>query len=306
MTSSAADKLLPSPNSHLPTLIFQLSSLRVPTYNPPMRSGDFHLHTTHSDGVRSSREVIDLAIKHDLHVIAISDHDNIGAYFEVRDYASQHDVTLIPAVELSTDFENEDIHLLAYGFDASADELHAQLEEFRKRRLNRGALMVDRLIELGHPVTHARVDEIRGSASLGRPHIARALLEKGIVATIEEAFDKLLSPGKPGYVDTPRMSSADAIALTHRLGGIVSIAHPTLCAKPMHVIESLRDAGLDAIEAFHPDVPEEDRDRYLAFANENRMLITGGSDDHGFEGAITIGTMRLAEPYLTKFLDRVH
>lgn len=271
-----------------------------------MRSGDFHLHTTHSDGVRSSREVIDLAIKHGLHTIAISDHDNIGAYLEVHDYAAQHDVTLIPAVELSTDFEGEDIHLLAYGFDPSADELHAQLEELRRRRLNRGASMVDRLIQLGYAITHKRVKEIRGNASLGRPHIARALVEGGAVDSIEQAFDDLLSPGKPGYVDTPRMPATDAIALTHRLGGIVSIAHPSLCSKPMHVINSLCSAGLDAIEAFHPDVSQEDRDRFITFARENEMLITGGSDDHGFEGSVTIGTSRLPEPYLSAFLQRVH
>lgn len=271
-----------------------------------MRTGDFHLHTTHSDGVRSSREVIDLAIKHALHVIAISDHDNIGAYFEVRDYAAQHDVVLLPAVELSTDVDGEDVHLLAYGFDASADELHAKLEEFRKRRLSRGALMVDRLIELGYKITHKRVDELRGNASLGRPHIARALVESGASSSIENAFDELLSPGKPGYVNTPRISAPDAIALVHRIGGMISIAHPTLCSDPAKIIDTLRNAGLDAIEAFHPDVPEEERDRLLAYAAEHRMLITGGSDDHGFEGAVTIGTMRLPEPYLTPFLDRVH
>lgn len=269
-----------------------------------MRSADLHLHTTHSDGIRSSREVVDLASAHGLSIIAISDHDNLGAYFEAHEYAHSRGIKLIPAVELSTDIDGQDVHLLAYCFDPNAAELQSQLDDFRSRRLRRGARMVDRLIALGLPITHERVDEIRGDASLGRPHIARALLESKVVKSIEEAFDTLLSPGKPGYVETPRMKAFEAIAIVHRAGGVVSIAHPSVYKNYRQIVTSLVTQGVDGIEAFHPDVPSFDSDHFVALARERDLVVTGGSDDHGFEDKMAMGKVRLTEPHLSRFLER--
>jgi hypothetical protein len=171
--------------------------------------------------------------------------------------------------------------------------------------MNRGALMVERLITLGFPVTFERVNELRGDASLGRPHIARALVEAGVVASIDEAFDRFLSPGMPGYVDTPRIPSEEAIALAHEAGGIISIAHASVYKNPHHVVDLLTALGADAIEAFHPDVPLGHREQFLDLASQRGLLITGGSDDHGFEGSQTIGTCYLSDPHLQALSTRL-
>jgi 3',5'-nucleoside bisphosphate phosphatase len=269
------------------------------------RRADLHLHTSWSDGIRSSRAVIDLAIEHQLEIIAISDHDNVGAYHEIAGYAADRGIQLIPAIELSTSHGGEDVHLLAYGFDASSQRLEDTLEAFRQRRRSRSALMVERLIELGVPISRERVIELAGSGSMGRPHIARALLESGAVTSFQEAFERYLSPGMPGYVDVERITARAAIDLIHQLGGITSVAHPTVYLNHHELVTTLIDEGLDAIEIFHPDVRGEEVDFYLELAKQRHLLVTGGSDDHGFEGAMAIGTSFLQEPYLAPLLERL-
>jgi predicted metal-dependent phosphoesterase TrpH len=165
--------------------------------------------------------------------------------------------------------------------------------------------MVERLIELGHPITLERVQEICGGGSLGRPHLARALVECGSVASIDAAFDELLSPGKPGYVDVARIESEEAIALIHRAGGFASVAHAAVYADGDAVIDALIGAGLDGIEVFHPDVDAEHADRYLALAVQHGLVVTGGSDYHGFEGSRHIGEVMLPEPYTARFVERL-
>jgi 3',5'-nucleoside bisphosphate phosphatase len=255
--------------------------------------------------VRSARAVIDLVGEHQLEIIAISDHDNVGAYHEIAGYAADRGIQLIPAIELSTSHAGEDVHLLAYGFDASSQRLAETLEQFRQRRKGRSALMVERLIEQGVPISRERVVELAGSGSMGRPHIARALLESGAVASFPEAFDRYLSPGMPGYVDVERISARSAIELIHDLGGITSVAHPTVYLNHREIVTTLIDEGLDAIEVFHPDVRGEESDFYLDLAKQRRLLVTGGSDDHGIEGAMALGTSFLQEPYLTPLLERL-
>lgn len=268
-------------------------------------SADLHLHTIHSDGLRTTEAVVRSARELGIDVVAISDHDNLAAVPEARRVADELHMLLIPAIELSTDFDGEDVHLLAYGVDVDSPELNAKLEYFRERRMRRGDLMVEKLISLGIPIRRERVEELRGEASLGRPHIARALMELGVVGSMNEAFDNYLSPGCPGYVNTERIPLDEAIALVHRANGICSLAHPTLNKGGIELARRAVTNGLDAVEAFHPDVDREARAQYLAFAKEEKILVTGGSDDHGFEGAKTMGTSRLVDPYLSALLERL-
>src|ERR1700690_2788037 len=171
-----------------------------------MRYADLHLHTTHSDGTRSAREVIDLAVANRLDVVAISDHDNVAAFAEIRGYASEKGVILVPAAELSAEYLGIDVHLLGYAFDPLNVEVVETLSRFRDARLQRRLRMVERLSEAGVAISVARVRELAGDGSLGRPHVARALVEAGAVPTIDAAFRKYLTPGRPGFVAKRRFS----------------------------------------------------------------------------------------------------
>lgn len=268
-------------------------------------TADLHLHTFHSDGLRSPEAVVRLAAKHKLGVIAISDHDNLAAIPEAQPIADELRIVLIPAIELSTSFDGQDVHLLAYGVDVANAELQAKLEEFRARRLRRGDVMVEQLIAHGIEISRERVEELRGDAALGRPHIGRALIEAGFVKTMDEAFDHYLSPGRPGYIETPRIALVDAIALTHRAGGIASLAHPVLNRGDVETARAAIDMGLDAIEVYHPRLELADRHRYLDLVRERKILVTGGSDDHGIEGRESMGSCRLDEPHVTRLLERM-
>ena len=154
-----------------------------------MRYADLHTHTHHSDGTRSSREVIDVARATGIEILCISDHDNLAAYFESKVYADSREVQLIPGVELSCEYKTHDIHILAYAFDAVDERVDARLRSFRATRADRGKRMIDRLAELGFKVDHRRVEELAAGGAMGRPHVARALVENGYVKSVAEAFD---------------------------------------------------------------------------------------------------------------------
>lgn len=270
-----------------------------------MRFADLHLHTHHSDGLRSPHEVIELAAFHQLGIIAISDHDNLAAIDEATVLARKKGIQVIPAVELSTEYENVDLHLLAYGFDHHDVALEARLERFRRARLERGERMVERLIQQGCSISLGRVHELRGTGALGRPHIARALVEAGVSVSVDDAFEKWLSPGCPGYVEKERFPAGEAIEVIRAAGGLTSIAHPTLYPDFQRLVRQLFERGADAVEAFHPQVNEISRAELQQLAKAHRKFVTGGSDDHGFEDLRTIGTIRLPEVEIAPLLSRV-
>src|SRR6476659_442467 len=187
-----------------------------------MRFADLHTHTSHSDGTRSSREVIDVARAADIGIVSISDHDNLAAYFEVKNHADSVGVTLVPGVELSCSYKGVDVHILAYAFDPVDDAIDARLRQFRETRAARGRLIVDKLRSLGHDITFERVEQLAGGGSVGRPHVARALVERGIVKNVAEGFDRFLGTGKPGYVEKERFAIREAISLIRSAGGLTS------------------------------------------------------------------------------------
>lgn len=270
------------------------------------RFADLHLHTYHSDGTRSPREVIDLAREHGLDIVAISDHDNIAAYFEVKRYADERSVALIPATELSCGYDGADIHILAYAFNTFDERIDERLRRFREVRQRRGYAMVEKLRSLGYDISPERVEQLAAGGAMGRPHVARALVERGYVASIGEAFDKLLGSGKPAYIEKARFSIDEAVALIHDAGGVLSIAHPTLYPDHERIVPELLDAGIDAIEIFHPNVDEENRERYRNLARFRGKFVTGGSDDHGSAKEVeTLGTVRVAETLIGPILERM-
>lgn len=269
-----------------------------------MRYADLHLHTFHSDGIRSPLEVVERVVAAKLAIFAISDHDNIAAYHEVREAARERDLTLVPASELSALYEGVDIHILAYGFDPNDAAIEQRLAAFRETRAQRGDRMVEKLVALGLPIRKAQVSRIAGDGAVGRPHVARALIESGVVDTVQEAFDRFLRPGCPGYVEKARFSVEEAVALVHAAGGVTTIAHPSLYPDHRRLLPRLLDLGIDGIEVFHPDVNDDDRFHYQKIANDRGLILSGGSDDHGYEGRKTIGSVRVPEKAIGAIVER--
>ncbi|MGZ8709797.1 MAG: PHP domain-containing protein [Thermoanaerobaculia bacterium] len=271
-----------------------------------MRYADLHTHTYHSDGTRSPREVIDVAKRHGLEIVAISDHDNLAAYFEIKSYADEQGVTLIPAVELSCAFEGVDVHVLAYAFDPLDETVEAKLRHFRDTRERRGQAMVERLRTLGYEITAHRVEELAAGGAVGRPHVARALVEAGYVPSVAGAFDTLLGTGKPGYVEKERFRISEAVSMIRSAGGVTSVAHPSSYPGHAQLVPRVLDSGVDAVEAIHPDVPDADREMYTNLARFRGKFITGGSDDHGEVKTVqTLGTFRVAENLIGPIMERL-
>ena len=271
-----------------------------------MRYADLHTHTNHSDGTRSSREVIDVAKSHGIEILSISDHDNLAAYFESKLYADSRDVKLVTGVELSCAYKGHDIHILAYAFDPLDERVEKRLRSFRATRAERGRRMVDRLHSLGFRIDHERVKQLAADGAMGRPHVARALVEAGHVQSVAEAFDKLIGAGKPAYVEKERFQIAEAVELIRAAGGVTSVAHPTLYPNHEHIVPEILDAGIDAIEVMHPDVDPASREMYTNLARFKGKFTTGGSDDHGtVKTTQTLGTVRVPETMIKPILDRL-
>jgi predicted metal-dependent phosphoesterase TrpH len=275
-----------------------------------LRYADLHLHTYHSDGTRSPKEVIDVAQSHGLEIIAISDHDNLAAYYEIHPYARERGVTLVPAIELSclvtVDGIGVDVHILAYAFDPHDERIDARLRGFRETREQRGHAIVERLRTLGYDIKAGRVDQLAGGGAMGRPHVARALVEAGYVASVAEAFDKLLGTGKPGYVEKERFRVSEAVSLIRGAGGVTSVAHPTLYPDHERLVPKLLDGGIDGVEVMHPDVDALNRERYTNLARFRGKMTTGGSDDHGsVKTSETLGTIKVPESMIGPILERL-
>ena len=271
-----------------------------------MRYADLHTHTYHSDGTRSPREVIDVAKAHGIDILAISDHDNLAAYFEAKPYADEQNVTLIPATELSCAFNGVDVHVLAYAFDAHDERIEQRLRTFREARQRRGDAMVEKLRSLGLNITSERVRQLAAGGAIGRPHVARALVEGGYASSVADAFDKYIGTGKPGYVEKERFRINEAVSLIRSAGGVTSVAHPSLYPDHARLVAQVLDSGVDAVEVFHPDVKEADRDMYLNLARFRGKFVTGGSDDHGtVKTSETLGTVKVPEKHIQPILERL-
>ncbi len=247
-----------------------------------MAIGDFHLHSTASDGVHAPAWVMETAAANGVRILALSDHDTTAGLDEASAAANAAGLRLIPGLELSTDLGRADVHLLAYGFDRTAKPLQDFLQWQRDGRIGRTQRIVEILGDHGMPLDIARVFEIAGKATVGRPHVARALLEKGYVTSVQEAFDLWLGNGKPADVDRPKLEPADAIQVVHDNGGVVFIAHPIYIGESYDAaIEQLRAWGADGIETYYKHYDAETVAAHAALAQRLGMAASGGSDYHG-------------------------
>jgi len=250
---------------------------------------DLHTHTTASDGSLSPTELIGRAAQLQLGAIAITDHDTVAGLEEGIAAAKRHNLPLITGVELSVEDEVGRFHLLGYGFDPTDGALASALIELRELRSERNRAIMAKSADLGLPIEWS--DVLRqvgdGGEVVGRPHIAAALVEKGIVATIQEAFDKYLATGRPLYTPKDGLTPRRAADLLHATGGIAVMAHPALTrwSEPESLAKRLRslkeDAGLDGVEAYYSQHTPEQTESYLRIAAELDLVVSGGSDFHG-------------------------
>lgn len=269
-----------------------------------MRFADLHLHTFLSDGRRSPLEVVELATRHRLDLIAITDHDHVGAYDEAFDEALRRGITLVPGVELSVAWRGIDVHLLAWAFDPSDEALLSRLTDFQDARYRRGEYMVEKLVALDIPVTLEQVRTICGTGSMGRPHVGQALIDAGICTSMDEAFELYLSPGRPGFVAKARLDIGEALELVRNAGGVSSIAHPYVYPNHELLVPELLELGVDGVEILHPGMPPHLTNHYNDLCVRMDKMRTGGSDDHGFADRQTIGSVRVPVEWLAPIVFR--
>lgn len=247
-----------------------------------MARGDFHLHSTASDGVRSPTWVVETAAANGVQVLALTDHDTTEGLAEARTAAAVAGVQLISGIELSVDLDGADAHLLGYGFTPDHAPLQAYLLEQREGRMGRMKRIVRTLAGYGVGVEVERVLAIAGEASLGRPHIARALVEAGHVASVAEAFDTWLGDGRPAHITRDRLTPREAIALLHEAGGAVFVAHPLFLGEEYaSAVRALATMGVDGIETYYKHYDAATVEAHRALADELGLAASGGSDYHG-------------------------
>jgi len=269
------------------------------------RTIDLHVHSTASDGILSPADVVAQAAAHGVWLLAIADHDTTDGIREARAAAAAAEITLIPGVELSVGAEEHEIHVLGYFIDLDHQPFQAVLRTLRGARDLRNERIVARLRELGAPIDLERVKEIAGAGSVGRPHLAQALIEAGHCASMGEAFGRYLARGKPGYVGRERLGPAEAAQAIRQAGGIPVLAHPGKLGQRRR-IEAIVDTGMEGVEAFHSDHVEKDVELILDIAKARNLLVTGGTDSHGPhpERPIEIGSLDIPDWVGEQFLSR--
>jgi len=241
---------------------------------------DLHLHTNASDGQYSPAELVELARKFD--VIAITDHDTTEGVAPAQQAARQQGApAVIPGIELSAEDEDGDVHMLGYYVDIHNSEFQNTLTRFRDNRYRRGQLMLEKLAAMNMPLQWDHVVAIANGGAIGRPHIARAMLEAGYVESVKDAFNRFISNDGPAYVARTRLSPEESVALIHSAGGVAILAHPGLLKDYRAMLMRLIAVGIDGVEVNHPSNSETVRLDLRGIATATSLIMTGGSDFHG-------------------------
>lgn len=247
---------------------------------------DMHTHTLYSDGLLSPKELIDLAIEKNLSGIAITDHDTIEALEEANQYVKTKDnFILVTGIEFGCEYKGKEVHLLGYFIDYDHSDLIEITEKLKESRVARGEKIVDKLIKLEVDINIDDVKKFARDNYIGRPHIARALVEKNYVKDINEAFDKYLKKGAPAYVERFQLSIKESIELIKKTKGLSVLAHPGLI-KDKEVIDYVISLGIDGIECYHSKHKDNEINDFIELAKTNNLIITGGSDFHGEENIL--------------------
>jgi predicted metal-dependent phosphoesterase TrpH len=245
---------------------------------------DLHIHSTASDGRLTPAEVVREAAKRGLSFIALTDHDTVDGIAPAKAAAKSFpQLKVIPGVEISTDIPEGEVHVLGYFIDYTDAELEASLDRFRNSRVKRAQGMVAKLENLGIHIDWQRVQQIAGGTTIGRPHIAQAMMEKGYIDSFKQAFTDYLGRDRPAYVEREKMTPAEAVALIVKAKGLAVLAHPLTVNQPEAITIELKAAGLAGIEAYYDGYTAEEVNRLVELADKYNLIATGGSDYHGLD-----------------------
>jgi predicted metal-dependent phosphoesterase TrpH len=257
---------------------------------------DLHAHSDRSDGTLSPDEVVALAGRRDLAGIALTDHDTFDGLDEAAAAAGELGLDFVPGIEFSAEYDGASLHILGYWVDPHDEAVNAELDRLSATRFRRGELIVEKLRELGFEIDFERVRRIAGGQTIARPHVAQAMVEAGIVATEQEAFDRYISDDGLAYVPKHALEPLEALRLIRRAGGGCVLAHPGMWkgngSVPDELIERMAEGGMVGLEVWHPDHDEEMRSRYAALAERLGLVATSASDCHGERYGYRMGTER--------------
>ena len=243
---------------------------------------DLHLHTLASDGRLSPTKLIQLVAKQGLETISITDHDSTEGLAEAYEAAKEFPyMRIIPGIEMSADIPGDEVHVLGYFLDYHDVEFQEMLTELRRGRVGRAQVMVEKLVALGKPVEWERVLHFAGDGTVGRPHIALAMVEAGYFKEPKEAFEEYLGNDGLAYYDRPKLNPTESVAMIRKVGGVPVLAHPTFMNDMEAGIASLKKEGLVGMEVYYAQY-DDDTVRHLArLAREYDLIPCGGSDYHG-------------------------
>jgi len=268
---------------------------------------DLHLHTYYSDGKYSPKKVVDLSVERNLDGIAITDHDTVLGLEEAIEQSKNYKgFMVIPGIEFGCIYMDEEVHILGYFIDYKNKEIIEATKKLQQSRENRGSAIVEKLNNLGFNLTYNNIKELSKENFIGRVPIAKALVEKGYVSSIKEAFDKYLDKGKLGYVEKKSLSIKETIDLIKSSGGISVLAHPGLLKK-YEIIDYCIKVGIDGIECIHSRHSKEQTEELKELALKKNLIITGGSDCHGEEinGDLLLGKYYIDLESIPEMKERI-
>lgn len=268
-------------------------------------SVDLHSHTTASDGTFRPRRLVKRAVKNGVRVLAVTDHDTTAGLPEAYEEAARWSIDIVAGIEINTEFHEREVHILGYFIDAENVALQQRLAYVRERRHTRIRRILDRLHELGLDISEDDVARHARGDSLGRPHVAQALVARKHATHVADAFDRLLGRDRPAYVPRESLSAPEAIALIRGAGGVPVLAHPMYLQSDA-IIEELIAAGLGGIEANYPTHTLAHREHFVDLARAHGLGVTGGSDFHGPQiKRIDVGEIDFSLTDLRAFCEQV-
>ncbi len=264
---------------------------------------EIHCHTRASDGYLFPEQLVELAVEKEVEVLGITDHDTVGGVAKALLAAEGTGVEVWPGIEISSRHGEHSVHVLGYLFDHQDPVFLSHLKELKKARVDRMHAMVDRLQDLGVGLETEEVERLAKGGVVGRPHVARAMLYKGVVGSMGEAFDEYLGNNKPAFVPRTDLSAEEAVAMIHAAGGVAVFAHPGLI-RDEAVWHDILEQGFDGVEVYHPSHTRTVRKKLKKIARDRRLIPTGGTDFHGKKrrrspGRNEFGSTRLAPEVLS-------
>lgn len=270
-----------------------------------MKYADLHLHSSYSDGTMTPEEIIEVAIEKGVRYISITDHDTISSQYVSKKIYDK--INIISGIELSTEYKDMELHILGYFIDVENERLKNVVNELSFKRINRVEEMLSNIREQGVEIYIDDLD-INEASTVGRSHIANAMVEKGYFKTYKEAFMTFLVKGKPGFVKGYKLNYKDTISLIEEAGGVAVLAHPGQIYRPMeieNIIKELKCYGLKGIEVYHPSHTKSQINCFYNFAKKYKLCITGGSDYHGRQSLhdTGLGSYGVNEIMLDKLLN---